>query len=345
MQAIQHAEARLLIQSSMDRTLTSEERRRLEDHLDSCGECLAYEQVHQRLAADTNRFRAAVDEGALHMGAQREAIFRGVQRKRRERTFVAGAKYTAMAAVLILAAVVISSALPDGARSPTATAVGAAGVSTPTRTPTRTPAPTASPGISPTPRIAFDFGSVLAWSEVRLFRRGKQDVVGADAIRGDPARQSGLTIDEVSAEAGFELRIPDSLPQGFAFEQAWYDPTHDSVGICYVGPLDPSTLSRPRMCLRERAAPFQDFVGHSAAVHHTSIGGVDAEYVRGGWLSISSGTPATQYQWNPRMVPQTSLRFIRSGVYISISQVAMDCTSAAPVCPPTLALAERLLQE
>jgi hypothetical protein len=344
-----HEQAQALIQAGMDRPLSGAEQEALHIHLSECQICQRYQRVHSRLQALGMSRMDSLAINAPSPNTVISTIKRGSKHQKRVRSLVRATRYSTLMALILLGGMWLLPGLPEPSPLPGAAVSGtSAGVQTDTSNGTTTPQAsfTPAPTESPTPFARFNFGNVVSWEEVKYFRRAERDLVDAEAISGDPRREDGLTVATVQARASFDLLLPLNLPKDYAFERAWYEPSYDSVGVCYVGPVDERTFSRPRLCVREQPAPFQDFVGHSAEVHSMKIEGTDAEYVRGGWLSVSpAGASDSKYQWDDRMVPTTIVRFTFDGRYFGVSDIALDCSNPDPVCPETLQFAERLITQ
>lgn len=326
----------------MDRRLSSAEQTFLDEHLLGCRECREYQRWHKQLQALASGRQALSESAGNRRGPAFEEILLPASRKRRLRKAVKVLQYGALTAFTLLVGFWVLPMLPDvtGSSNPP---ISGTTLESPTKVPTASATKTPTPAPSMTQFARFNFGNVVAWPEVRFFRRGDHDVVNGEAIRGDPQRENDITLEQVQASSGFDLQLPGSLPEGYTFGHAWYEPTYDSAGVCYVGPLDSRTFSRPRLCIRQQPAPFEDFVGHSAEVRSTTISGTYAEYVQGGWLSISpAGSPQSVYQWDDRMVPTTSIRFALDGIYFQVFDISLDCSDPNPVCPDTKAFAESL---
>jgi hypothetical protein len=349
MNDITHEEARRVIQASMDRKISEGEDQALERHLNACQDCADYYRTHKWLESHARLDfpRSLADEKELKVALP--TIMQGTTRRKRGRFVIKAIQYSVLLAIGIFMGVAAFPLLGD-----LAAGLGS-GSAVPALEPVSSPTIAATaratsllPAASPTPIAEIHFGKQVPWTDVRYFERGPSDIVDAGALRPDSQRENHLRLEEVSTRADFRLRVPSVLPPGYAFDDAWYDPSEQSVGICYAGPPNQRVprLGHPTVCIVQQPEAFQDFVGHSADVFETSVGDAYAEYVQGGWLglpegwSLTEGWSAKQYQWDGRMVPVTQLRFVGDEIYIQISSMLLECPE--PVCADMMEIAESL---
>jgi murein DD-endopeptidase MepM/ murein hydrolase activator NlpD len=193
-----------------------------------------------------------------------------------------------------------------------------------------------------TPRPLF--GTIVPWSDVVYFQRGEEYVVDSADLAAPTERVSSLSMEEAAGMAGFRIKMPGALPAGFRVEEAWYDPDRQSLAVLYIGPIHYQAQTHALMYLRieQQRVEFDDFVGRSAEVHETSVGGSYVEYVYGGWLGISRDDSHRQYQWDDRMVPVTTLRFKEDGFYMSISVTGSGSDSESLDLEDLVAIVESL---
>lgn len=320
-----------LIQDSMDRDLTGPEKRALERHLEHCDDCRAYYEFHIWLHDNLSRVPSNVDRSPTDITTIVPMLVGQVRWKRRIRQTMNGIKYAAFVFVALL----ISFALPRGlfdldagpagqqsGPSPQDTVASATATYAYLSNATSSPSP--PPMASPTP--IPHLGEALPWEAVVYFQRAKSDFMTQEEF--DVSRQRGQyqpleyvsSPNELSKLAGFEVLNSATPPMGYQFDRAWYDPAGQFASFCYVGPYDNS--SRVRLCVTEQIHEFSGNVGRSATVYKTSIADLPAEYISGaGWLATQVDSSGDfEYQWNDRLVPGTTMRYVDGDLYIQITE-------------------------
>ena len=112
-----------------------------------------------------------------------------------------------------------------------------------------------------------------------------------------PDTQLNLTIQEAEALAGFQAKIPNSLPLGYTFAGAGYIPERQALVLNYTTPNRVLRITQ-----RPESVEYQS-VGVSATVESVSIGALTGEYVSGAWtvLKADEDTPSSTIQanWDP----------------------------------------------
>jgi hypothetical protein len=100
---------------------------------------------------------------------------------------------------------------------------------------------------------------------------------------GEPAGITG-TLDDVSAAAGFELLLPAALPDGYALEEARFDPETGTTELLYrYSPMQGFVLTQqPAERFDATGAPP---VGPEAAIQPVNIGETQGQYVQGMWIA------------------------------------------------------------
>jgi hypothetical protein len=103
------------------------------------------------------------------------------------------------------------------------------------------------------------------------------------AADGEPAGITG-TLDDVSAAAGFDLLLPDALPDGYALEEARFDPETGTTELLYrYSPMQGFVLTQQPVERFEAAGAPP--VGPEAEIQTVSIGEARGQYVQGMWIA------------------------------------------------------------
>ncbi len=173
--------------------------------------------------------------------------------------------------------------------------------------------------------------------EPKLFRRADEFYLDSTELYSPG---NVLTLDsnaQIEEVVGFQPMMPSTLPAGFVFSVTWIYPDDESVYQCFDGPKNTLGLLRPNFCIMQRSAEFSGpIIGENAKVFHTKIGALYAEYVFGGWLAYGeSEIGNTQVQWDNRMVPVLTLRYVSHGLFIQIWYMG-SCTAEGCLGPSDL---------
>jgi hypothetical protein len=134
----------------------------------------------------------------------------------------------------------------------------------------------------------------------------------------DPANFP-LNIPEVTQQAGFMVKEISILPKGLSFIGSQFDPSYNAVTLLYQS-------NNYKLFLTQRPlGNSQDVssIGASAPVELVKIGGMQGEFVTGGWKATSI-QPTSEYQTPERTVnitaiwdndlPQSTLRWQVDGI-------------------------------
>jgi hypothetical protein len=152
-----------------------------------------------------------------------------------------------------------------------------------------------------------------------------------------------LTIAQAEEQAGFDLRLPDVLPEGLSFEGAHYDAERHTVSLLYrAGPEEPSfsVSEQPISSLQDCAIcgievggiNTQDesyrrpmyrgpkLVGANATIEAVLIGEITGLYVEGVWEAIGD---TGQWGWQP--YPEIAhMRWQQGGMAFELSSYLID---------------------
>lgn len=325
--AISHNRARELIQDSVDRNLTRDERIDLGRHLQGCRRCLDYEDTHRDILEGARAIAAARSWSPPRRDVVEGYVRRKVGRRRTVRKVLQMTASAAMAVGVVLFGLLVSPRIWPGANIP-------GGVVTPRPSPSPSPTPKAadllivSPSPSPTgfrvpsstrtPLPMFDFHR-LEWEDVRFFGRGAQDVYTPEQLpSAGLERQRFSTIAEAMEASGLEKFLRYEVPDGWQFEYAWAYPAEMRVDACYLGPqVGSRPMDRQRWCIRQQEEPFADFIGRSGQVFPLEIEGVYAEQAVGSWVSFRT-EGELKYQWNEWMGGAPQFRLLVDGVFVEL---------------------------
>ena len=134
--------------------------------------------------------------------------------------------------------------------------------------------------------------------------------IDPDEIK-DPLARFDLSIAQAEELAGFDIKIPATVPPELEFTGADYNETRAATILNY-------TTADGRLVLRitqQRPGPDYQGIGPAALVEKVQIGALAGEYVAGGWMipvpEVESGIdapigPATpQATWNAEVKLQT----------------------------------------
>jgi len=142
-----------------------------------------------------------------------------------------------------------------------------------------------------------------------------------------------LSIVEAEALAGFDIKIPTNLHNGYKFWGAHYDLIINSVTQMYVMPV-PGPMMDSVVFITQSRGAFSDEgkIGSDAEVETVIIGGAEGQYVKGGWVTFSSETPAPQpgdivtkeFTWEKYFVPMQRMRWQADGFFFEITVQGSD---------------------
>lgn len=140
-----------------------------------------------------------------------------------------------------------------------------------------------------------------------------------------------LTLDQASAEAGFRVQTPATIPQGFEFRGARYNSNGPAVEQYFVFSEHIGPTLTPQFTFIQQPVSFTDPIGPSATVELVNVGEFLGEYVSGGWLYKPTGTQVEpdgslkqEFTWERTMVPLQTLRWAQNGHFFEIAYVASD---------------------
>ena len=115
-----------------------------------------------------------------------------------------------------------------------------------------------------------------------------------------PLERFTLTIDEAEALAGFEMKIPATVPTEFRLIGASYNELREAIILHYATPSDGLVLRLSQ----QRLDPDYQGIGPEAVVEKVAVGPYAGEYVAGGWMipEVESGADATKSPSEPQAV-------------------------------------------
>lgn len=111
-----------------------------------------------------------------------------------------------------------------------------------------------------------------------------------------------LSLEQAGQLAGYEVRVPASLPEGYRLDNVIYDPSNAETAQFYkFYPYSAGEM----FILSQRSSPPVDVIGKSALVEQISLGDLQVEYVDGGWFgepgsgveTWSSGSIYHTFRW------------------------------------------------
>ncbi|MBN2145961.1 MAG: hypothetical protein JW726_01190 [Anaerolineales bacterium] len=108
-----------------------------------------------------------------------------------------------------------------------------------------------------------------------------------------------LTIDEAQQLAGFEVRVPASLPPGYRLDNVIFDPQTGEVAQIYG--FHPYSAGE-QFILHQQPSLLEIVIGESAEVEQMTVGGFEVEYVVGTWFG---GIGANAESWHPDSIFHT----------------------------------------
>lgn len=132
-----------------------------------------------------------------------------------------------------------------------------------------------------------------------------------------------LTLDQAAQLAGFELRVPVSLPPGYRLDNVTYDPRTGEVTQFYR--FYPYSAGE-QFILHQRPSKPTDVIGRSATVNQMIVGGIEVEYVGGSWFNDSSSDAET---WHRDSIFHT-FRWLEGDLYFSLEILFDDSDTWSP---------------
>ena len=108
-----------------------------------------------------------------------------------------------------------------------------------------------------------------------------------------------LTLDQAEQLAGYEVRMPASLPPGYRLDNVTFDPRTQEVAQFYG--FHPYAAGE-QFILHQRPSLPTDEIGQSATVEQMTLGGVLVEYVGGSWYGEAGAGAET---WHPDSIHHT----------------------------------------
>ncbi|MBC8496283.1 MAG: hypothetical protein H8D37_01355 [Chloroflexi bacterium] len=130
-----------------------------------------------------------------------------------------------------------------------------------------------------------------------------------------PTQNFLLTISEAENLAGFAVREPVSLPEGYTLSGAIYNPDRNAIVLNYLSEIPGQSLRILQRLLHEE---YQQ-IGASAVVDIVQIGEVNGEYVTGAWTipEVESAIEVTEFgQTAPLQAtwdPEAEIQMLRWG--------------------------------
>lgn len=120
-----------------------------------------------------------------------------------------------------------------------------------------------------------------------------------------PLERFHLTITEAEDLFGFEMKIPDGIPEEFRLSGAAYDELREAVILNYTTDLGDLVL---RISKQKADADYQA-IGPEAVVEIVTIGPYFGEFVSGGWMipEVESGVDAMRNPYTLQAVWETNV--------------------------------------
>lgn len=133
---------------------------------------------------------------------------------------------------------------------------------------------------------------------------------------------AGLTIAEAEALAGFPVRVPNSLPDGYRLANTTFDSERQLVTQIYqFTPYQAGEM----FILHQQLEPPTDPIGLSAEIEQFAVGSTAVEAVSGSWF-VAAGS--NQEEWIPD-APVHTFRWVQQGITITLQFVVGDTFSPA----------------
>lgn len=107
----------------------------------------------------------------------------------------------------------------------------------------------------------------------------------------DPASilDATASVSEVTAQAGFTVYQPASVPEGFTFSGASFDPASSITRLFYQTPDSNALVLKQEPAGQNEPCDLCGEVGASAAIEEVTINGAAGEYVIGVWKLTDNG--------------------------------------------------------
>ena len=134
-------------------------------------------------------------------------------------------------------------------------------------------------------------GRALAQSILQYFTRAGTDNLPLQPEYTAPVEAPrNLSLEEAQTQAGFNLRTPASLPEGFTFQGASYTPETRTViqQFGYNSAEIRFSIAQQPYTTRE-TCDLCGLVGASASVQTIQIGAISGEYTEGVWELTDNG--------------------------------------------------------
>lgn len=127
----------------------------------------------------------------------------------------------------------------------------------------------------------------IAQQFANFFERSDQDTRSISLTPQPPSAHFPLTLAEATSHAGFAIRQPEWVPEGFQFNGAVYDTTRQAVLLDYHSPIPGKFLRLTQSQIAENRINIGS-IGASAEVQTVAILSpsgevVSGEYVAGAW--------------------------------------------------------------
>lgn len=113
----------------------------------------------------------------------------------------------------------------------------------------------------------------------------------AETSTPDPANilDATASVSEVTAQAGFTVYQPASIPEGFTFSGASFDSSTSITRLFYQTPDGNAFVLKQEPAGKNEPCDLCGQVGASAAIEEATINGMAAEYVIGVWKLTENG--------------------------------------------------------
>lgn len=120
-----------------------------------------------------------------------------------------------------------------------------------------------------------------------------------------------LTVEDAEALAGFDIRVPESLPDGYSLSRISYYAPNESVTLWYA--FYPPQTGEMILLTQSRVRSV-DEVGSSAKVDVFEVGGHSVEMVYGGWIFPDDSSMG---EWVNEL-PSRTFRWEEKNIYFTL---------------------------
>ena len=171
----------------------------------------------------------------------------------------------------------------------------------------------------------------IAQRVANFFYRADQDILPITLTAQPPSNQFPLTLADAATQAGFAIRQPDWLPEGFQLNGAAYDADRQAILLDYHSPIPGKFLRLTQSQTAENRLDVSN-IGATAEVQTLDIRTpsgeiVSGEYVAGAWRipplldHLQTGQPdmtaTMQANWDPNAKIHM-LRWVSDGILYEI---------------------------